>query len=130
VVHHTTTKEDNTMKSLNCTDCCWYWQEQDETQPICHYAGLSHNAPCEWDDEAILDEILPTNQKDIKKAFLRQLGRADSTLLSLSAYLGDLEFRRKGEDNWGDVGTMTHFADKLDELYREIEQYHSLRTED
>jgi hypothetical protein len=126
------------MKNLDCAVCCWYWQEEDEARPICHYPGPSCNAPCEWDDKATLDEILSdqkednntTTTNDAKKTFIRQMARADDTLLTLSAYLGDLEYRRKNEDTWGDVGTLTHLADKLEEIYQEFERYIKRRTED
>lgn len=38
-------------RHLSCADsnCVYYWQDEDEDYPTCHYDG-SFNAPCEEDD--------------------------------------------------------------------------------
>lgn len=35
---------------MTCAYCGYYWQEQDEDYPYCHYVGPNGWAPCEQED--------------------------------------------------------------------------------
>lgn len=45
------------MKDLKCRDCPYFWQEDDEERPYCHYVSLGSwdPAPCEQDDDPDAD---------------------------------------------------------------------------
>lgn len=34
-----------------CEMCGYFWQEEDENHPYCHYEGVEAWAPCEQDDD-------------------------------------------------------------------------------
>ena len=36
---------------MKCTDCSYYWQEEYENYPSCHYPYDDNEAPCNYDDE-------------------------------------------------------------------------------
>lgn len=35
---------------MECKYCVYYWQEQDESYPRCHYENDPYEAPCAPDD--------------------------------------------------------------------------------
>lgn len=37
---------------MKCTECCYYWQDEDESRPRCHFEPhcAGDLAPCEYDD--------------------------------------------------------------------------------
>ena len=35
---------------MNCAYCGYYWQDEDEDYPYCHYVGPNEWAPCEQED--------------------------------------------------------------------------------
>lgn len=39
-----------------CTHCGYYWQEDGDDFPCCHFEGPAGWAPCEQDDEPDYDE--------------------------------------------------------------------------
>ena len=36
---------------MKCTECGYYWQEEGERYPGCHYVGPDAWAPCEQEEE-------------------------------------------------------------------------------
>lgn len=41
---------------MKCKDCFYWWQDEDDDFPQCHYEGLDGTAPCEYEDEERNDE--------------------------------------------------------------------------
>ena len=41
---------------MNCVDCGYYWREEDDAIPRCHFEGPVGWAPCEQEDEYYDDE--------------------------------------------------------------------------
>lgn len=37
---------------MKCTECCYYWQDEDESRPRCHFEARCAGdlAPCEYAD--------------------------------------------------------------------------------
>ncbi len=43
--------------TLSCKDCPYFWREDDEDYPVCHYVSLGSwdPAPCEQEDDPDAD---------------------------------------------------------------------------
>lgn len=90
-----TNEEEETMK---CTECCYYWQDEDESRPRCHWEVRCPGdmAPCDyetmktlmtsedWDDEP--DDIDDDSHYDPYTG-------SDDTY----SYMNDIDL-----DDWGD----------------------------
>lgn len=48
-------EEDENMK---CAECCYYWQDEDENRPRCHWEMRCPGdlAPCEYEDDEPQDD--------------------------------------------------------------------------
>lgn len=36
---------------MKCEECCYYWKDENEAYPRCHYDDPRFPAPCEEDDD-------------------------------------------------------------------------------
>lgn len=43
---------------MKCTECCYYWQDEDESRPRCHWEACCPGdmAPCEYDTLETADD--------------------------------------------------------------------------
>ena len=43
---------------MKCTECCYYWQDEDESRPRCHWEACCPGdmAPCEYDTLEAADD--------------------------------------------------------------------------
>jgi hypothetical protein len=41
---------------MKCTECCYYWQDEDENRPRCHWEDPRFPAPCEYDTMETADD--------------------------------------------------------------------------
>lgn len=47
---------------MKCEDCAYYWQEENESRPMCHFHAMSDwdKSPCEYSDRK---EIIGTDEE-------------------------------------------------------------------
>ena len=67
---------------------------------------------------------------DLKQRVYKQVEKMNGDLLACQHILLNLRECRQGEDNWGDVGTLTMLAAKIAELRGELENYVRRRIPD
>ncbi len=67
---------------------------------------------------------------EMKKAYFKAQARAETAALNICHSLGCIEIGRELPANWGDTGTMNSFAERLEELLSEIENYEAYVTAD
>lgn len=41
---------------MKCEECCYYWQDEDESRPRCHYEDPRFPAPCEYETMETADD--------------------------------------------------------------------------
>ena len=43
---------------MKCTECCYYWQDEDESRPRCHWEACCPGdmAPCEYETMETADD--------------------------------------------------------------------------
>ena len=43
---------------MKCTECCYYWQDEDESRPRCHWEACCPGdmAPCEYETLETADD--------------------------------------------------------------------------
>lgn len=41
---------------MKCTECCYYWQDEDENRPRCHWEDPRFPAPCEYEAMETADD--------------------------------------------------------------------------
>lgn len=54
--HHNTRQKGGKIMQIKCVDCPYYWKEENEKTPHCHYTYDDGYAPCEVDDYETEDD--------------------------------------------------------------------------
>lgn len=51
---------------MKCTECCYYWQDEDESRPRCHWEACCPGdmAPCEYDTLETADDPEDWDESD------------------------------------------------------------------
>ena len=55
-MYPTNEEEDENMSECAKRGCSYYWQDEDETYPRCHYEDPMFPAPCEYDTMETADD--------------------------------------------------------------------------
>lgn len=69
-------------------------------------------------------------ENSAKKAYLKAQARVDDLTMQIMHTLNCIEAFRQGEDNWGDVGTMSSLVEPLTEILRRLDEYARIRVPD
>lgn len=81
-----TNEEDENMSECAKRGCSYYWQDEDEAYPRCHYEDPMFPAPCDQDDDYEPDDIDDDSHYDPYTG-------SDDTY----SYMNDIDL-----DDWGD----------------------------